>query len=147
MTRLASYADSSFLVSLHTNDTNAEAARRFMARHPEELPFTPLHRMEVWNGIRLMVFRAELSQAERTAVLRQIDEDLADGVLVHIPLPWTDALRKAEQLSADHAERIGSRSADTLHVAVALLAGARRFLSFDKRQRELAKAAGLEVKP
>lgn len=147
MTRLASYADSSFLVSLHTNDTNAEAARRFMARHPEELPFTPLHRMEVWNGIRLMVFRAELSQAERTAVLRQIEEDLADGVLVHIPLPWTDALRKVEQLSADHAERIGSRSADTLHVAVALLAGARRFLSFDKRQRELAKAAGLEVKP
>jgi predicted nucleic acid-binding protein len=147
MTPLASYADSSFLVSLHTDDTNAEAARRFMARHPEDLPFNPLHRMEVLNGIRLMVFRGELSQAERAAALRQIEEDLADGVLVHVPLPWTDALRKAERLSADHAERIGSRSADTLHVAAAMLAGTRRFLSFDKRQRELAKAAGLEVKP
>jgi predicted nucleic acid-binding protein len=147
MTPLASYADSSFLVSLHTDDTHAEAARRFMARHPEELPFNPLHRIEVLNGIRLMVFRTELSQAERAAALRQIEEDLADGVLVHVPLPWTDALRKAEQLSAAHAEQSGSRSADTLHIAAAMLAGTRRFLSFDKRQRELAKAAGLEVKP
>jgi hypothetical protein len=49
--------------------------------------------------------------------------------------------------NVDHAERIGSRSADTLHVAAAMLAGTRRFLSFDKRQRELARAAGLEVKP
>ena len=67
--------------------------------------------------------------------------------MAHVALPWTDALRKAEQLSADHAERIGSRLADTLHVAAAMLAGTRRFLSFDIRQRELAKAAGLEVKP
>jgi predicted nucleic acid-binding protein len=94
-----------------------------------------------------MVFRTELSQAGRAAALRQIEEDLADGVLVHVPLPWTDALRKAEQLSAAHAEQIGSRSTDTLHVAAAMLVGTRRFLSFDKRQRELAKAAGLEVKP
>jgi len=147
VTRLASYADSSFLVSLHTDDTNAEAARRFMSKHPEVLPFNPLHRVEVLNGIRLMVFRTELSQDERAAVLGQIEEDLADGFLAHVPLPWTDALRKAEQLSASHAERIGSRSADTLHVAAAILTGTRRFLSFDKRQRELAKAAGLEVKP
>ena len=56
-------------------------------------------------------------------------------------------MRKAEQLSAAHAERIGSRAADTLHVAAALLAGARQFLSFDKRQRDLAGMAGLNVKP
>lgn len=147
MTPAAIYADSSFLVSLHTADANAEAARRFMARHPEELPFTPLHRLEVFNGLRLAVFRGEMTGDDRAAALRQIEEDLADGVLVHAPLPWTDALRKAEHLSADHAEHIGSRSADTIHVAAAILAGAGRFLSFDKRQRDLAKAAGLEVKP
>ncbi len=79
--------------------------------------------------------------------LRYLDEALKEGKLVHVPLPWTDALRKAEHLSEDHAEKIGNRAADTLHVAAAMLAGARRFLSFDKRQRELAKEAGLEVKP
>ena len=141
------YADSSFLVSLFTEDTNSAAATRFMERNPDPLPFNPLHRLEVRNGIRLRVQRGEIDTDRRTAAFRQIEEDLADGLLVHSPLPWTDALRKAEHLSADHAERIGSRSADTLHVATALLAGATRFLSFDKRQRELAQAAGLEVKP
>jgi len=144
---MTSYADSSFLVSLHGNDTNAGEARRFMVRHPEALPFNPLHRLEVRNGLRLAVFRGDMTKEERTSALRQIEEDLGDGVLVHRAMPWTDALRKAELLSADHAEQIGCRAADTLHVAAALLVPARRFLSFDKRQRGLAKAAGLDVKP
>ncbi|MEI6035588.1 MAG: type II toxin-antitoxin system VapC family toxin [Verrucomicrobiae bacterium] len=141
------YADSSFIVSLHSDDANAGVARRFMSRHQEELPFNPLHRLEVRNGLRLAVFRQEMTHEEGTRAMRQIEEDLEDGILVHSAMPWTDALRRAEQLSEDHAERIGNRAADTLHVAAAMLAGARRFLSFDKRQRDLAGAAGLEVKP
>ena len=144
---MTSYADSSFLVSLHGNDTNADEARRFLARYPEALPFNPLHRLEVRNGLRLAVFRGDMTEDERATALRQIEDDLSDGVLVHQAMPWTNALRKAEHLSVDHAEKIGCRAADTLHVAAALLAPARRFLSFDKRQRELAKAAGLDVKP
>ena len=145
--RGATYADSSFLVSLHSDDANADAARRFMARHPVELPFSPLHRLEVFNGLRLSVFRGEMTREERAAALRQIEEDLADSLLFHQPMPWTDAMRQAEKLSAAHAELIGSRSADILHVAAAMLANVRCFLSFDKRQRDLARAAGLEVKP
>jgi predicted nucleic acid-binding protein len=141
------YPDSSFVISLYCGDQHTEEARRFMARHPAALAFNPFHRLEVFNGLRLRVHRGEMTREERAAALRRIDENLSEGILAHSPLPWTDALRKAEQLSADHAERIGSRSTDTLHVAAAMLAGTRRFLSFDKRQRELAKAAGLQVKP
>lgn len=141
------YADSSFLLSLHVNDAHAGAARMFMARKAECLPFNPLHRLEVLNGIRLLVFRGEMTREERTTAIRQIEEDLADGLLLHQPMPWTDALRKAGELSADHAERLGTRSADTLHVAAAQLCGAKEFLSFDKRQRKLAAAAGLAVRP
>lgn len=144
---MTGYADSSFLISLTVEDGNTEDARRFMTRHPGPLPFNPLHRLEVRNGLRLRVHRDEIDTVRRAAALRQIEEDLEDGVLVHQAIPWTEAMRKAEQLSADHAERIGSRTADTLHVAAALLAGARQFLSFDKRQRDLAKAGGLDVKP
>ena len=36
---------------------------------------------------------------------------------------------------------------DLLHVAPALECGAKPFLSSDTRQRKLAKAAGLKVKP
>ncbi len=141
------YADSSFVISLYCDDKNTEEARRFMAKHPASLAFSPFHRLEVFNGLRLRVHRGEMTKEERATALRRIDNNLSDGLLAHVPLPWTNALRKAEQLSADHAESIGSRAADTLHVAAAMLAGTRRFLSFDKRQRELAKAAGLEIKP
>jgi len=141
------YADSSFLVSLYCDDANAGEARRFMARHPAALAFNPFHRLEVFGGLRLRVHRGSMSRQERADTLIRIDANLANGMLVHVPLPWTDALRQAEHLSAAHAERIGSRSADTLHVAAALLGGARRFLSFDKRQRDLAEEAGLDVKP
>lgn len=144
---MTGYADSSFLISLTVEDGNTEDARRFMTRHPGPLPFNPLHRLEVRHGLRLRVHRDEIDTVRRAAALRQIEEDLEDGVLVHQAIPWTEAMRKAEQLSADHAERIGSRAADTLHVAAALLAGARQFLSFDKRQRDLAGTAGLDVKP
>ncbi len=88
-----------------------------------------------------------MTHDEGKIALRQIEEDLSDGILVHIPLPWTDALRKAEQLSESHAERIRSRAADTLHVAAALLGKIRTFLSFDERRCSLAKAARLAVKP
>ena len=43
--------------------------------------------------------------------------------------------------------REGQRTIDLLHVAIALEAKATTFLSFDNRQRKLAKAAGLEFKP
>jgi predicted nucleic acid-binding protein len=52
---------------------------------------------------------------------------------------------EAERLSAGFTARIGTRSLDILHVANALVLGATSFLTFDKRQAELAKSAGLKV--
>ena len=46
-----------------------------------------------------------------------------------------------------HAATEGQRTIDLLHVALAFECGAKTFLSFDTRQRKLAKAAGLKVKP
>ena len=144
---MKSYADSSFLVSLTVEDGNTDSARKFMVKHQQALPFNPLHRLEVRNGIRLRVHRKELDAARRVAALRQIDDDLTDGLLVHQAMPWTDAMRQAEALSASHTEKTGTRAADTLHVAAARITGAIYFLSFDKKQRALASAAGLDVKP
>lgn len=143
----AIYADSSFLISLHCDDSNADAAREYMRRKAATLVFNPLHRLEVRNGLRLRVFQGSMTPTELSAALRLIENDLADGLLLHVPLAWTDALRQAEKLSAAHAEELGCRAADTLHVAAALLAESGLFLSFDKKQRALAKAAGLQVKP
>jgi predicted nucleic acid-binding protein len=88
-----------------------------------------------------------MTKAECATAFRQIEEDLRDGLLVHTQIEWTDAIRRADQLSEKHSAAGGQRTIDLLHVAVALESGAEKFLSFDKRQRKLAKAAGLGVKP
>jgi predicted nucleic acid-binding protein len=141
------YADSSFLVSLHRADSFHDAARAFMAKAALSLAFTPLHRIEVRNALRNSVASGDMTAAERTLAFRQIDDDLRDGLLIHTPVNWTDAFRQADELSEKHAAADGQRTMDLLRVAVAIESGAKTFLSFDRRQRKLAKAAGLKVKP
>jgi hypothetical protein len=57
-----------------------------------------------------------------------------------------DAFREAEDLGKTHTEALGIRGVDLLHAGIALTLGAKRFLTFDLRQVELAKLAGLNVK-
>jgi predicted nucleic acid-binding protein len=60
---------------------------------------------------------------------------------------WTGIFRRADELSDKYAGTDGQRTIDLLHVALALGCGAKTFLSFDRRQRKLAKVAGMSVKP
>ena len=141
------YADSSFLVSLHRADSFHDAAHAFMGKAGLSLAFTPLHRIEVRNALRNAVAGGDMKSAERGLAFRQIEEDLRDGLLIHTPVNWTDVFRRGDELSETHSAAHGQRTMDLLHVAAALECGATTFLSFDARQRKLAKAAGLKVKP
>jgi predicted nucleic acid-binding protein len=147
MVEADTYPDSSFLVSLHRADSRQPEARSFLSRAPVALAFTSLHRLEVRNALRNAVAFGEMERAECQLAFRQIDEDLRDGTLIHTTVEWTDTFRKADELSAQYSAHRGQRAIDLLHVAIALEAGAKTFLSFDKRQRRLAQAAGLKVKP
>ena len=76
-----------------------------------------------------------------------MEADLRDEVLlVHTPVDWVAVLREAEKLGEAHAEDFGCRSSDLFHVAAALEFGFEFFLTFDERQRKVAKAADLSVK-
>ena len=141
------YADSSFLVSLFRQDDNQEAAQAYMARQRPVLGFSAINRVELRNALRNAESFSQMTTDDRRAAFRQLDEDLRGGVLVHVPVNWTDVFRRADELSEKHATSDGQRTIDLLHVAIALECGAKTFLSFDKRQRRLAKAAGLKVKP
>ena len=67
-----------------------------------------------------------------------------------VPRRWLSmdmdsAFSQARQLSAAHAERMGARAIDLLHVACALLLESEVFLASDERQAAPAKAEGLQV--
>jgi predicted nucleic acid-binding protein len=141
------YADSSFLFSLVAKDSRTGQATAYMVRAAVPLSFTPLHRIELRNALRNAVGRGELTDRICREAFVLIDTDLRDGVLIHAPVEWTNVFRRADDLSARYTGRDGQRTIDLLHVAIALEGGVETFLSFDNRQRRLAKAAGLKVKP
>jgi predicted nucleic acid-binding protein len=53
--------------------------------------------------------------------------------------------RRAATKSIQRTAKSGHRTLDVLHVATAVHLGAKEFLSFDIRQKKLARHAGLKV--
>jgi predicted nucleic acid-binding protein len=76
--------------------------------------------------------------------LDDFDKDMRDGVLQLRPLS-EQVFDRARQLSRQTTARLGTRTADLLHVAAALDLGVEALYSFDKQQRKLARAVRLRV--
>lgn len=139
------YADTSFLVSLYVQDANAARAVAAVESGAAPLIFTPLIRHELRNALRLCVFRRQISAAQREAALHDMDADTEAGVLHLAPVDWPKVFVHAEALGRKHSEALGTRGMDVLHVACALAMKAKRFATFDDRQRQLAELAGFEI--
>ncbi|MCI0537504.1 MAG: PIN domain-containing protein [Verrucomicrobiales bacterium] len=149
------YADSSFILRLVTGESGAAQAGaeyRRLARPP--LFYLPLHALEVENGIRQRAFheRRVIPSGQRMRIKRERDAALARlarfvkrGAFKEMVLDMDTAMDRARQLSTSHADRLGARAIDLLHVACALLLEGEVFLTSDQRQAELAKAEGLQV--
>jgi predicted nucleic acid-binding protein len=138
------YLDTSFLVSLYSPDINFDAAVRVMQASEGDRVITTLGALEVVNALGLRVFRNDVSPAQAQASLDDFEKDLRDGVLHLRPLP-EQAFDRARELSRQTTARLGTRTADLLHVAAALEVGADSLYSFDKQQRKLARAVHLKV--
>ena len=135
-------------MALYLQQQSSAQAIAFMEGYGQPLPFTPWHRLEVRNALRLAVFHKVINRAQAKTQLKQLDTDLKEETLVaHTAVDWTDVLRTAEKLGAVHNESIGCRSADLFHVAAATESGCDTFLTLDERQTAMAKATGLSVKP
>lgn len=109
------------------------------------LPVSEHGRLEIVNGICLAAFRKTISAEAMHDALASFDEDLADGRYVAADVLWRATLRRAAEISRAHTTTVGCRTLDVLHVATALELALRNFVTFDRRQQQLARAAGLKV--
>ena len=141
------YADTSFLVSLYGRDASSEVAQRLAAALKGAFAFTSLHRHEARNALRLAIFRKDITPEECETVIAAMDEDERAGVLVNSPVAWAEVFEQAEALSAAHTRKLGTRAMDVLHVAAAAVLGIGEFLTFDTRQKALARKSGMRVRP
>jgi len=140
------YADSSFLLSLYSVDAHSAIAAGVAAKYQPLFLLTPLLEAEFANAIELGVFLRRHSTREARAVRERFLSHVGSGVFLVRELN-PQAYELARTLSRRHTARLGTRSLDVLHVASALLLRPDSFLTFDERQRRLARAEGLVVQP
>ena len=118
-----------------------------MAVWKEPLALTPLSLLEIRNAFNRAVHRRSITLAQRDAYFEIVEAGLESGLFVETPIPGVELHAKARELSDRHTPTLATRSLDLLHVAAAVLLGAKVFYSFDERQRKAAKGEGLKVKP
>jgi len=138
------YADTSFLVSLYSPDANSVAAARTMQASRADRLVSVLGELEVVNAMGLRVFRKEVSAPQAQSSLNDFEQDLRAGVFQLTPLPQ-QVFERARQLSRQTTPRLGTRTADLLHVATALELSADCLYTFDQQQRRLAQTLRLKL--
>jgi len=141
---LNGYFDTSFLTSLYSPDSNSVAAAGAIATSGSTRLITTFAELELVNALGLRAFRHEISPREAQTSLRQFDEDIRNGVFLVLPLS-DEVFQRARDLSRQTTPKLGTRTADLLHVAAALELGAQILYSFDQQQRKLAKAVHLKI--
>jgi len=78
-------------------------------------------------------------------MIRSLEQEVRLGYWHHLEFDWTEAVRTACELSAEHSLKLTIRSMDLFHVAIAIEIGADGFVSFDEDQCMLAEEAGLKL--
>jgi len=141
------YADTSWWVALkNQGDRFHRQALQVLDREDLEIHWTPWQRLEVFNSFRqLESLGKTLEGVSAKDLIRALEEEVRLGYWPHAEFDWTGVLRIANELSFEHSRRLVIRGMDLMHVAIALELAANTFLTFDKEQAELARAAGVPL--
>lgn len=145
------YPDTSFLCALFRQQGRTADAIGFMESISGFLPVSWLVQWEFRHSARFQAWlfsndrSTGFSPSEAAEMLKTYQDYLARGFLKLVPIDQQDVHLIAERLSDRYATAAGARAMDTLHLATAIHLGAENFLTFDRRQREVAENEGLVV--
>jgi predicted nucleic acid-binding protein len=141
------YADTSWWFAYKCRaDVHHSAAVSLFDRLPEaEVLWTPWHRVDVFNTFRQAEVARLLAKGESRQVIRLLEQEIRIGYWPHVEFAWTDAMRTACEIGAEHSSKMPVRAMDLFHVAIAIEIAADALLSYDDAQIALAKAVGLCV--
>jgi predicted nucleic acid-binding protein len=140
------YCDSSFIVSLYSDEGALSAEATRLAARWETAPLlSPYTELEVVNAFLRKVFESPDDEPRVRLWLDRFQRDYREGILEVQHGNHAVILRDARALSLKYTPAGGHRSLDLLHVASAKVLGVKKFLSFDARLNALAKREGLKV--
>jgi predicted nucleic acid-binding protein len=141
------YFDSAIILKLYVREANSQDAVTLVGAQSAPYLLTPWQEIEVKTAMRLKAFREEITATELETSLDAFEEDIRSG---RWQVPAYDQARVWEstrELSARYAAKSGCRTLDLIHMATALAIRAKVFVTFDARQKQVARLEGLSVKP
>lgn len=138
------YLDTSAFLKLYVREAGSEIVQETVASQYEPLPVWEILEMELHNALQLKVFRNELAESEAARQQLLFQQRKTKGLYFVPEIGRAELMADFRRLAA-HTPRLGCRTMDILHVACACQLKPDQFLSFDTRQIELAKIAGLAV--
>lgn len=141
------YFDTAIILKLYVQEATSPDAVRLVNECQTPYLLTPWQEIEARTALRLKAFRKEITTTEMEASLKAFDEDILSARWKTPEYTEATVWKSARELSDRHAAKVGCRTLDLLHVAVALSLGVKTFVTFDERQRTVAKLEGLTVKP
>lgn len=145
------YPDTSFLCSSYRNQEHSPSADAYRESMETPLFFTSLLEFEFRQAIELQVWLHSndktrgYSRGEADRMIADWESDVASGLNRLLPFDMDAVLRLSLVYSNQRTAHGGHRTLDIFHVATAVHLRATHFLTFDERQRKLARHAGLEV--
>ncbi len=139
------YADPSALLKLYLKEPESRAMAEWRKKIGDPLLVTHHGRVELTNGIGLAVYRGIITDKAHDAAMAALDDDFTQGRYRQGDVLWRATLKRAGELSRKHTRSIGCRSLDIVHVASAVELELKYFATFDVRQQQLARAAGLKI--
>ena len=140
------YLDTSALVKLYIREAGSESIQRLVEEQDDPLPIWELQEAELTNALRLKVFWKELESDDVDRLLDLFARRKRKGLYFFPAIDRPALMADFRKLSLA-TSRLGCRTMDILHVACALQIEPTRFVTFDLRQRELAREAGLQTAP
>ncbi len=141
------YPDTSFVLSLYLLDVHSAKAAAHLAGRNRPLAVTALLAFEVEQALEHAMFRKKVPPDLGQKASSDWQADLASGAVEIVGTDWPQAFAEARRIARLRTATEGHRSLDILHVAAALVSEAEELLTFDDRQRKLAQAEGLRVRP
>lgn len=139
------YLDAGFLITLLIKTPGSRHAREALRRCPAPFFLNFLHQLQTENF--LVRGQAEGTAEEQQAALegnRLWRQYLDEGVFQFRSIDWEPAFRVA--ITWNRTSKPPTPLL-LLHPALAAVAGASHFLSFDPRSRQAARAGGLRLLP
>lgn len=138
------YLDTSAFIKLYIIEQGSVVINKITADNAAPLPIWDLHLIEFQNAIKLKVFRDELTGEEAEYLTALFRERKKAGIY------YTMELDREEHTDlclayTDFSTQFGCRSLEVMHVAAASLFKVDQFITFDSRQANLARKAGLNT--